>query len=94
MAAMSCRTPAPHRQVARLKSITRLEVLSRDTVHDDTQAAHRDGLVDQVQALVVGADVGREAALVAHVSRVLTVFFLDDALQRVVHLRAGLRGAT
>mmetsp|Transcript_21217 Transcript_21217/g.37799 ORF Transcript_21217/g.37799 Transcript_21217/m.37799 type:complete len:512 (-) Transcript_21217:122-1657(-) len=51
-----------------------------------------DGFVHQIQSLLVGADVGRKAALVAHIARVLAVLALDDALQVVVHLARHLHG--
>jgi hypothetical protein len=53
---------------------------------------HRDGGVDQVEALLVGGDVGCEAALVTHVAGILAVLLLDDALEVVVHLAGHLHG--
>lgn len=70
--------------------------LARGDVHADLDLALvprlRDGLVDEIEALVVGGDVGREAALVAHVARVLAVLFLDERLEVVVHLAAHAHG--
>mmetsp|Transcript_11880 Transcript_11880/g.49771 ORF Transcript_11880/g.49771 Transcript_11880/m.49771 type:complete len:561 (+) Transcript_11880:77-1759(+) len=56
-----------------------------------------DRLLEQLEALLVLLDVGREAALVADVARVLAVLGLDHGLQVVVHLgahahRLGKRG--
>jgi hypothetical protein len=45
-------------------------------------------LHEQLDALNVGLYVGREAALVAHVARVLPILLLDDGLEVVVHLFA------
>lgn len=52
---------------------------------------HLDGLVDEVEALLVGCDVGRKATLISHVAGILAVLLLDDALQGVVHLCTSLR---
>jgi len=70
--------------------------LAGGDVHADLDLAGVAGLVDgggaEGEALHVVEDVGREAALVAHVARVLPVPALDHALQRVVDLGAHLHG--
>mmetsp|Transcript_10119 Transcript_10119/g.22549 ORF Transcript_10119/g.22549 Transcript_10119/m.22549 type:complete len:445 (-) Transcript_10119:32-1366(-) len=68
--------------------------LGSGNVHADLDLARvaglLDGLDEELEAFVVGLDGGREAALVAHVARVLAVLLLDDALEAVVHLAAHL----
>mmetsp|Transcript_39290 Transcript_39290/g.86371 ORF Transcript_39290/g.86371 Transcript_39290/m.86371 type:complete len:249 (+) Transcript_39290:676-1422(+) len=63
-------------------------------VHADLNLAgvarHLDGLNDEVETLLVLEDVRGEAALVAHVARVLAVLLGDNLLQVVVDLRAHL----
>mmetsp|Transcript_59097 Transcript_59097/g.139619 ORF Transcript_59097/g.139619 Transcript_59097/m.139619 type:complete len:444 (+) Transcript_59097:291-1622(+) len=71
-----------------------LAELRGGNVHADLDLARvaglLDGLDEELEAFVVGLDGGREAALVAHVARVLAVLLLDDALEAVVHLAAHL----
>ena len=68
--------------------------LRRGHVHTDLDltrvACLLDGLDDEVEPLLVLEDVGREAALVAHVARVLAVLGLDHRLEVMVDLGAHL----
>mmetsp|Transcript_2860 Transcript_2860/g.6076 ORF Transcript_2860/g.6076 Transcript_2860/m.6076 type:complete len:337 (+) Transcript_2860:473-1483(+) len=63
-------------------------------VHADLDLACVAGLLDgvdyQLETLLVGEDVGREAALIADIARVLAVLLLDHALEVVIHLGAHL----
>ena len=55
---------------------------------------HLDGLVDQVQALLIRGNGRGEAALVAHIRRVLPILLLDDRLEVVVHLYTAATGTS
>mmetsp|Transcript_896 Transcript_896/g.2413 ORF Transcript_896/g.2413 Transcript_896/m.2413 type:complete len:484 (-) Transcript_896:141-1592(-) len=70
------------------------EELGGGHIHADLDLAFVARLLDghhhKVEPLLVGEDVGRKAALVAHVGRVLAVLLVDDLLQVVVDLRTHL----
>mmetsp|Transcript_27595 Transcript_27595/g.60369 ORF Transcript_27595/g.60369 Transcript_27595/m.60369 type:complete len:366 (-) Transcript_27595:454-1551(-) len=70
--------------------------LRGSNVHADLDlagvASLLDGVVNKVQALLVGGDVGGKATLVTHVASVLAVLRLDQGLQVVVDLAAHAHG--
>jgi hypothetical protein len=69
-----------------------LEELGGGDVHAELDLAGVAGLLDggdaEVETLLVGLDVGREAALVADVGGVLAVLRLNDLLEVLVDLGA------
>ena len=86
--------PEPHLILEVEVVLAVLAELGGGHVHADLDLAGVAGLLDrldeELEALVIGLDVGCEAALVTDVARVLAVLLLDDRLEVVVNLAAHL----